>query len=290
MVKIGVNFPLLKETIAQVGVYEALRLAHQIGFHYFELSQFELSPSNVAELMRAQQDFGLDIAALSVDIEPMPDLLGGNPRLNVTENLDQIVEICQSLHCRHCRTFLYGSSEFGTPEGIETYSRKFDEAARLLGTRGLDYSYHGHNFEFAKLNGKIGLRIMRDLTSTMKFEICSYWVQSGGFDTGKILREFGADGRVSICHLKDYRIAPLTDEFLAAHYAPDHPRTLLTDVLQFAEAGEGNLDIPDIIAACDEIGAEYIFLEQDYLYGRTELEVLKTDYDNLCAMGYKDRM
>ena len=138
MVKIGVNFPLLKETIAEVGAYEALRMASDIGFHYFELSQFELSPENVELLKNAKKDFGLEIVALSVDIEPMPDLLGGNPRLNVTENYDRIVEICRELDCKHCRTFLYGSSEFGTLAGIEEYSRKFDEAAKKLHTKVSD--------------------------------------------------------------------------------------------------------------------------------------------------------
>jgi len=290
LVRIGINTPLLKETIDTIGVYETMRKVSAIGYHYIELSLFQLSPENVRELKRAEKDFGIHVVALSVDIEPLPDLLGSNPRLNLTENFDEIIAICRLLNCKHARTYLYGTSEFGTETSIKKYSAKFDAAAKRLEAEKIDYSYHPHNFEFAKHNGKIGLRIMRDATETMKFEICSYWVQSGGLDTAKILREFGKDGRVSICHLKDYRIAPLDEAFLDKRYSKENPRALLTDVLQFSEAGEGNLDIPEIIQAADDVGAEYIFLEQDYLYGREELDVLQTDYDNLCAMGYKSRM
>ncbi|WP_434309349.1 sugar phosphate isomerase/epimerase family protein [Hominifimenecus sp. rT4P-3] len=290
MVKIGVNTPLLKETIQEFGIYETMRKVSEMGYHYMELSQFDLNRENVQILKRCMADFGIEIAAVSVDIEPMKDLLGGNPKMNLQENYEEFVEACRELNCRHARTFLYGTSEFGTEEGILGYAGKFDAAARKLKEDGIDYSYHAHNFEFAKHRGKIGLRIMRDVTDTMKFEICSYWVQAGGFCTEDILREFGRDGRVSICHLKDYRIAPLTDDFLKRYYTPEHPRRILTEVVQFAEAGEGNLNIPGMIAAADEIGAEYMFLEQDYLYGRSELEVLQTDYENLCAMGMRERM
>lgn len=290
MVRIGVNTPLLTASIAAIGVYETMRRVAAIGYSYIELSLFRLSPENVRELMRAEKDFGVRVVAASVDIEPQRDLLGANPRLNLAENFDEFVAICRSLGCRHARTYLYGTGEFGSRATILAYAAKFEAAAKRLAEVGIDYSYHPHNFEFAKHDGTIGLRIMRDATELAKFEICSYWVQSGGLDTGKILREFGSDGRVSICHLKDYRIARVDNTFLAEHYSRENPRALLTDVLQFAEAGEGNLDIADIMDAADEIGAEYIFLEQDCLYGRAELEVLATDYENLCAMGYRGRM
>ena len=90
-------------------------------------------------------------------------------------------------------------------------------------------------------------------------------------------------------HLKDFRVPPI-DKAGWMKIWEHLDQNLLCERIQFAEAGEGNLDIPGIISAGDDVGAEYIFLEQDLHYGRSEREILMTDYENLCRMGYKDRM
>ena len=58
--------------------------------------------------------------------------------------------------------------------------------------------------------------------------------------------------------------------------------------IQFAEVGEGNLDIPAIIDAGLETGAQYFLVEQDEQYGVDPLQCLKTSAENLRAMGYSD--
>ena len=39
MLKIGVNTPLLKESIAEIGIYDTLKWVAEIGYHYIEVSQ-----------------------------------------------------------------------------------------------------------------------------------------------------------------------------------------------------------------------------------------------------------
>lgn len=147
MLKIGVNTPLLKESIAEIGIYDTLKWVAEIGYHYIEVSQVPINPETVKEFRRAEDDFGIQVCSISADAEPEPQTPDGARKMNVRDDLEAI-----------------------------------------------------------------------------------------------------------------------------------------------AEAGEGNLDIPGIISAGDDVGAEYIFLEQDLHYGRSEREILMTDYENLCRMGYKDRM
>jgi sugar phosphate isomerase/epimerase len=52
----------------------------------------------------------------------------------------------------------------------------------------------------------------------------------------------------------------------------------------YAEVGSGNLDWPDIIAACREIEAKYYIVEQDICPGNS-LDSVKISYDNMRAMG-----
>ena len=54
---------------------------------------------------------------------------------------------------------------------------------------------------------------------------------------------------------------------------------------RFAEIGEGNLNWPAILDACEAGGVEYALVEQDQCYDRTPLESLATSYRNLQAMG-----
>lgn len=288
MLKIGVNTPLLKESIVEIGIYETMRKVSDMGYHYIEISQIALSPENVKEFKRAQDDFGVQVCSVSVDVEPQPLTPDRVRKMNVNDDFDQIIEACKTLGCKHARTFLIGTDDFSSEDNIKSFAARMDAAAKKLGTEGIDYSYHPHNYEYAKHNGKVGMRIMKDSSETLKFELCTYWIQAGGLDSERLIREFGKNGRISILHLKDYRIAPITGDMFNLNAS--NGATLLRDIVQFAEAGEGNLDIPGIIQAGDDVGAEYIFLEQDQHYGRSEFEILQTDYDNLCAMGYKDRM
>lgn len=289
MLKIGVNTPLLKESIAEIGIYDTLKWVAEIGYHYIEVSQVPINPETVKEFRRAEDDFGIQVCSISVDAEPEPQTPDGARKMNVRDDLEAIAEACRILSCKHCRTFSAGTDDFATEENVRKYAKKMDEAAERLATVGLDYSYHPHNIEFTKFGGKTAMHIMKEEAKTLKFEMCPYWIQAGGLDSERLTREFGADGRVAVMHLKDFRVPPIDKtEWLEIWKHLD--QNLLCARIQFAEAGEGNLDIPGIISAGDDVGAEYIFLEQDLHYGRSEREILMTDYENLCRMGYKDRM
>ena len=163
MVKIGVNTPLLKESIAEIGIYETMRKVADMGYHYIEISQIGLTPENVKEFKRAQDDFGVQVCAVSVDVQAQPDVPNRVRKMNIKDDFEQIVAACNELGCKHCRTFLnIGSDYFASEERIKEYAALMDEASKKLATVGIDYSYHPHNFEYAKHNGKIGMRILKD--------------------------------------------------------------------------------------------------------------------------------
>ena len=60
------------------------------------------------------------------------------------------------------------------------------------------------------------------------------------------------------------------------------------DIVEFAEVGEGTIDMPNCINAGLAGGAEYFLVEQDNCYGRDPFESLKISRDNLVKMGYGD--
>ena len=61
-----------------------------------------------------------------------------------------------------------------------------------------------------------------------------------------------------------------------------------TNLIEFAEIGEGNLDIKAIMEAGLESGAQYFLIEQDDTYGRDPFDCLQTSAENLRKLGFAD--
>src|SRR5690606_40440332 len=95
----------------------------------------------------------------------------------------------------------------------------------------------------------------------VKFEIDTYWVKKGGEDPAEYMKKL--NNRCPLLHIKD--MEPGEEQF-------------------FAEVGEGILNFEEIFKVAEEIGTEWIIVEQD-LCRRDEFECIKTSYENLEKMG-----
>ena len=97
-------------------------------------------------------------------------------------------------------------------------------------------------------------------------ELDTYWIQAGGGDPVAWIRRCA--GREPLLHLKDMTVTPQREQ-------------------RYTEVGEGNLNWPDILAAAEAGGVEYLLVEQDECYERDPFESLAISFRNLSAMGYK---
>ena len=127
--------------------------------------------------------------------------------------------------------------------------------------------YHNHHMEFARFDGKTFLDL---LCETFTPEECgvtldTYWAQAGGADPAQWLRKL--DGRVNCVHFKDM-------VFSQADGA-----------VRMAAIGDGNMNYPEILKACDDAHVEYGFVEQDNCYDMDPFVALKRSYDYLRAQG-----
>lgn len=278
--KIGVQMMMLKPQIAELGMYEVLKKLDSMGFHAVEVSQIDMNPEAIRQMQRAREDFGMDIAAMSCGLEPFGDALRV-PMDNLAENFDKIVADCHAVGCTIARIGMIQFSYADSPEHVMEMAQKLDDYAGRLKEHGIDLYYHAHNFEFALWKGKPLLTHMMEQTRYIGFELDSHWMWRGGVDPVAYLRSFA--GRVRMQHLKDYRIGlPGTLDMSNASYH------IFGDVEQFAEVGEGTLNMPAIIQAGLESGSEYFMIEQDNTYGRDVYESLAISRDNLIKMGYGD--
>lgn len=149
-------------------------------------------------------------------------------------------------------------------QGFKDFARDATEVGRRLADAGFTFSYHNHSFEFQRFGNRTGLDIIYEESDPryLKAEIDTYWVQHGGGDVIAWIKRM--KGRMPVIHFKDM--------------------VILNGAQTMAEIGEGNLNWPGIIAACEEAGVEWYAIEQDTCQ-RDPFESLKISYDNLRAMG-----
>jgi sugar phosphate isomerase/epimerase len=144
--------------------------------------------------------------------------------------------------------------------GVDRFAAEAAELAEKLGAYGLRLAYHNHSFELERWAGRTGLERLFEQTppEVLNAELDTYWLQHGGASPSAWIRKLA--GRVPLVHLKDMAVVG-------------------GEVVQ-SEIGEGNLDWPGILSACQGAGTEWLVIEQDEC-ARDPLDSLAISYRNL---------
>ncbi|MFI3258148.1 MAG: sugar phosphate isomerase/epimerase [Spirochaetales bacterium] len=280
--KIGIQMMIFRDLIAKEGVYDVMKKISNIGFSCVEVSQVDMNEKNVADLKKACEDFGIEIAALSAGIEPM---MPGMESLST--HFEKIVADCKTLNCNYVRVGMLPFNYIGSLEKSLEFTKKCDAMAEKLAEHDIQLYYHNHHIEFIKYDGSYLLDIIRDNTKKLGFELDVHWIQRGGENPVEYIKKF--KGKLELLHLKDYKI-------IEPNFADLDPRDMakflqaFNDVIRFAEIGEGSLDFPAIIEAGLETGAKYLLIEQDDTYGKDPFECLALSRANLIKMGYENML
>lgn len=281
--KIGVQMMMLKGKVEKIGAYETMKKLSQLGYRAVEVSQIPMTAENVGELKRASKDFDIKIAAMSAPLEPM---MPGAPGETLTNDFAKIVSDCKTLDCNFLRIGMLPLNIMGNKEQIMAFIERAEIMAGKLAEQGIELYYHTHHIEFQKYDGEYLLDLIKNNTSKLGFELDVHWIQRAGVNPVDFIKQY--KGRISLLHLKDYRIGQLdiTEDDLK-----DMGKffgKFTTDLIEFAEVGEGNLDMKAIIEAGLESGAEYFLIEQDDTYGKDPFDCLEISANNLRELGYAD--
>jgi sugar phosphate isomerase/epimerase len=154
-------------------------------------------------------------------------------------------------------------------EIFDAFVKDFTPVIEKIKAAGLQFGYHNHHREFAKLaNGKVFLDATCDVFTPDQCAITldTYWVQAGGGDPAAWLRRL--DGRIKCIHFKDM---VFSTEEQKVHYAP---------------IGEGNLNWEAIFEAVRECDVDYAFVEQDSCYGEDPFDCLERSLKFIRANGF----
>ena len=280
--KIGVQMSMIKDKVKEQGVYETMHKISELGYRCVEISQVEMSPENVAAFKKAGEDFGIVVSSISAALEPM---FPGMPGETLTSDFDKIVADCKTLDCKFVRIGMLPITCMGSKDKVMEFVAKCDVMAERLADHGIELYYHNHHVEFTKYDGQFLLDIIKDNTKKIGFELDCHWIHRGGEDPVRFIKKY--KGRVTLLHLKDYRIARMDLEGFDFSDMPGFMRKF-EGIVQFAEVGEGSLDMKAIIEAGLESGSEYFLVEQDTCYDRDPFDSLRISAENLRKLGYAD--
>lgn len=280
--KIGVQAMMLKEKFEELGPYETLKKVSELGYNSVEISQIPMTDENVAEIKRARDEFNLEVASLSANVKPAP----GNDDLET--NFDKIVDNCKTLDVDLVRIGMLPFESMKSLETVLDFCREANEYAIKLKEHGIKLYYHNHHVEFKKYDGKFLLDIIAEECPDLGFEIDLHWVQRAGASPIDTLKRFA--GKVDLIHLKDYRVGDIPEEAFASLDEGDVMTfyNAFTNIIEFAELGQGSMDYKPIIEQALESGVRYMLVEQDMLYGRDPFDCLADSRDHLVELGYKD--
>ena len=276
--KIALNMSMVKTIMWDKGPDYTFERVKAAGLSYFELSQVDMTDEYIDQVLEASAKPGVTVMSTSLNYKP---LFGPNAKgFDVEKDMDRIIAANKRLGVTYVRDSLIPSICIHNEEGYYKAAEDLNRYGKILKENGLKLYYHNHHFEFEKYHGKTGFELLVENTDPelVGFEIDVHWIQRAGQDPVKWIKRLA--GREDMVHLKDYRI-----------YFPDGQPTPeifhKEQCIQFAEIGEGNLDMKAIIEASVEGGAIYLPIEQDQTYGKDPFDCIRTSVKNICDMGFE---
>ena len=276
--KIALNMSMVKTIMWDKGPYFSFERVKAAGLSYFELSQVDMTDEYIDQVLEASAKHFVTVMSTSLNYKP---LFGPNAKgFDVEKDMDRIIAANKRLGVTYVRDSLIPAIFIHNEEGYYKAAEDLNRYGKILKENGLKLYYHNHHFEFEKYHGKTGFELLGDNTDRelVGFELDVHWIQRAGQDPVKWIQRLA--GREDMVHLKDYRI-----------YFPDGQPTPeifhKEQCIQFAEIGEGNLDMKAIIEASVEGGAIYLPIEQDQTYGKDPFDCIRTSVKNICDMGFE---
>ena len=263
MLPIGLQLYSVKNEMAQ-DFEGTLKKVAEMGYEGVEFAGlFDKTPAEIKELLKKYS-----LKAVSAHV-PLADMM---------ENLDKVIADYKEIGCKFV-VIPYVDEKYrpGTPDYPETL-RIIGEIGKKLKEAGLSLLYHNHDFEFVKVDGEYGLDIMYSTVSEeyLNPELDTCWVNVGGEEPAPYILKY--KGRTPVIHLKDFVMKgkDKPKKLYELIGIEDDEETASEEDFSFRPVGSGVQDIPAIIKAGEESGAQWFIVEQDAPdKGNTELSAVE---------------
>jgi len=161
---------------------------------------------------------------------------------------------------------------------------KFGKLAKEF---GLTLLYHNHDFEFRKVGDKYGLDVLFESIPAeyLQTQIDTCWVKLVGIDPATYLRKY--TGRAPLVHIKDFTISGKLESAPYELIGMDNEtKKEAMSTFMFKPVGSGSQDVPSILKASEEIGAQWVIAEYDQSPEHPPLETARISREYLKKQGW----
>lgn len=246
----------------------------QLGAQFYTVREFTKDLNGLSESLKKVADIGYKTVQISGTCAFEADWMKEELRKNglkcvithtkperIVGETEKVIDEHKTFGCNRIGIGFYDIAK----NGVQAFIDYYREAAKKIKESGLYLSYHNHDNEFAKIDGKLIMEHILDAFAPdeLGFTLDTYWVQSGGADPIWWLNYL--KGRTPCVHFKDMAFA--------------NKERLMSVV------GEGNMNFEGIIKAAIDNGVEYALVEQDNCNGEDPFDCLKRSYEYLKAQG-----
>ncbi|MFD1676983.1 sugar phosphate isomerase/epimerase family protein [Alicyclobacillus fodiniaquatilis] len=238
MPEIGLQLYTLRELMEQDFIGTLKKVA-KIGYQAVEFHHF--GGMTAKELRGVVDDLGLKPLSSHVALD------------RLEHELEQVISESVELGLEYVVCPWLPESRRETPEAIASLASVLEKIGARCQEAGLQFAYHNHDFEFAKVGDEFALDVLFANTSAnhVQAELDLYWIKRAGQDPVAYIQKY--KNRCDLLHVKDMS-------------AKDG---------SFDTVGQGVLPWPDIFAAAEQAGAKWYIVEQDVCPG-DPLESIQT--------------
>ncbi len=253
----------------------------QIGAQMYSIRDHCQDAGDMLAAMKALKAMGYNICQLSgyntdIPAEKLRDMLDESGLRCVCthtsfdlmeEDIDTVIRNHKIIGCAYPGIGGLPSPFRDSPEAYAAFAQRANRLARIFYDNGMHFIYHNHAFEFYRFpDGRSGIETLYDaFCPEMQFELDVYWVQMGGASPIDWIEK--VRGRMDVVHFKEMNASP------------QNGGGVMTPI------GQGNLNWPAIMDACERTGVSFALIEQDNAVETDSLECMRQSIDALKAMG-----
>lgn len=217
---------------------------------------------SLSETKAILKDTALKVPSLHTDLDTLSELMG--PLADAANELGSKYVVLPAI-----------------PEdkrkNIDDYKRmaeRFNKIGAEAKANGIHFAYHNHGYGLSKMEGVLPLDIILQQTdpNLVYLEMDLFWTTAGGADPIQLLK--ANKGRYKLMHVKDMK--------KKVRFSGDggNPKQWTELWGEMTTAGDGVLDLKNILKVAKENGLEHCVVEQD-IVANPEI-ALKRSYD-FCA-------
>lgn len=210
------------------------------------------------------KETGLNVPSLHTDLNTLSDLMG------------PLSEAANQLGSKYVVLPAIPEEERKNIDDYKRMADRFNKIGAAAKANGIKFAYHNHGYGLSKMDGILPLDIILQQTdpSLVLLEMDLFWTTAGGADPIALLK--ANKGRYKLMHVKDMK--------KKVHFSGDGGNAKQWTELwgEMTTAGDGVLDLKNILTIAKENGLEHCIVEQD-IVAHPEI-ALKRSFDFCAAL------